>query len=369
MNNRRKAFLQIPQGTEGLYLEEAFRHRELIRHLENLFSGWGYLPVQTPVFDFFDTYRPLLDSGTVDKIYRLIDREGDLLMLRSDVTLFLAKQMGLALRPEDIPVRVFYSDVILRHQHSEDISRNEFFQVGAELIGKSGERADLEIIMLLIRSLELMELAGVTLHIGSRELFQAGFDRYSEQDRRAAITAITARDFSSLERLMTAQGEPPDRVRIVSSLYSFIGTPESFTGFLAECVKTGLLTQPEHRQLEYLESIVRGLVSVNAAGNLRIDLSEVGTQPYYSGIVFQAYMPETDAAIASGGRYDGLLGFFGFEAPSVGFSILLRKLEGRLGRPERFMPPVSRTVVENGSFAEVYRKAEELRAQGKAVVL
>lgn len=369
MNNRRKAFLQIPQGTEGLYLEEAFRHRELTRHLEKLFSVWGYLPVQTPVFDFFDIYRPLLDSGTVDKIYRLIDREGDLLMLRSDVTLFLAKQMGLALRQEDIPVRVFYSDVILRHQHSEDISRNEFFQVGAELIGKSGERADLEIIMLLIRSLELMELEGVSLHIGSRELFQASFGRYPEQDRHAALAAVTARDFDSLERLMTAQGEPQQRVRSVPALYSFIGTPESFPGFLAESGKAGLLTSAELRQLEYLGTIVHGLMSVNAAGSLRIDLSEVGTQPYYSGIVFQAYMPEMDSAIAAGGRYDGLLGFFGFEAPSVGFSILLRKLEDRLGRPERFMPPVSRTVVENGSFAEAYRKAEELRSQGKAAVL
>ncbi|MDC7242086.1 MAG: ATP phosphoribosyltransferase regulatory subunit, partial [Spirochaetales bacterium] len=89
--------LRIPQGTESLYLEETFRHRKILRHMEDMCEEWGYLPVQTPVFDFYDNYRNLLDSRLEEQSYKLIDREGDLLMLRRDITLFLARQMGMIL--------------------------------------------------------------------------------------------------------------------------------------------------------------------------------------------------------------------------------------------------------------------------------
>ena len=90
MTGKIKNLFQIPQGTESLSLKEASTHRRITDALEALFLSWGYFPVQTPVFDFFDIYRPLLKSASLEKVYRLIDREGDLLMLRSDVTLFLA---------------------------------------------------------------------------------------------------------------------------------------------------------------------------------------------------------------------------------------------------------------------------------------
>ncbi len=114
MTARKRSIYQNPQGAEGIYLEEAYKHRMIVSQIDRLFLSWGYLPVQTPVVDFYDLYQPLLE-GKTDTLYRLIDREGDLLLLRNDITLFLAKQMGLALSKEDLPVRVSYSDIILRH--------------------------------------------------------------------------------------------------------------------------------------------------------------------------------------------------------------------------------------------------------------
>jgi ATP phosphoribosyltransferase regulatory subunit len=146
-DNRQR--LRTPQGTESFFLEEAYRHRQLLRMTEDHFASWGYLPVLTPVFDYFETYRPLLNRSQEERSYRFPDREGELLMLRSDITLFLAKQMGLSLKDAPLPRRVYYADSILRHQEEEDISSDEFFQSGAELIGLSGRDGDLEILMLL----------------------------------------------------------------------------------------------------------------------------------------------------------------------------------------------------------------------------
>jgi ATP phosphoribosyltransferase regulatory subunit len=367
----KKKLLHIPQGTEGFYLEEAFVHRRLRETLLDLFHSWGYLPVQTPVFDFFDTYRALLDAEATEKIYRLIDREGDLLMLRSDNTLFMAKQMGLALTREDLPVRVCYADSILRHQDREDISHNEFFQVGAELIGKDGLDGDLEVLMLMMSTLRHLQLPGAVLHLGSHGFYAACFSagRLSAADQQRVYAAIYNRAFADAEEILAAAGFGGEEIRLLGRLFGFIGTIAEFSALEKEAASTGLLSPACRKALAYLAKVGRQLKRLEAASGVRIDLSEIGGQPYYTGLVFQVYMPGMDTAVASGGRYNRLLGFFGFDAPSCGFSLLLRKVQEKIGRPERFKPEHSRINVRDKDFAAAYRAAEELRAAGRSVTL
>jgi ATP phosphoribosyltransferase regulatory subunit len=89
--------LQLPRGAESLHLEDAYVHHQMVRRIFSLCTSWGYLPLETPVLDFFDIYQALLDDDNVHQVYRLVDRDGDLLMLRSDITLFMAKQVAVAL--------------------------------------------------------------------------------------------------------------------------------------------------------------------------------------------------------------------------------------------------------------------------------
>jgi ATP phosphoribosyltransferase regulatory subunit len=358
-----KRYLQVPQGTEGVHLEEAYRHRQVTSRLFRLFSLWGYWPVETPVFDFYDIYRPLLGEERKD-VYRLIDREGDLLMLRSDITLFLAKQMGLWLREEDLPTRVCYSDTILRHQHAEDISKNEFFQSGAELIGKAGEEADLEILLLLRRTFEELGLRPA-LHLGSHHLLTTALQECPGEELKEAVEAIRSRDRETLERILYRRFSR-QRAGELSSLFSFIGGREEFAALLEE--SGGRLRREETKELRYLHRLAARLTEAGYGEEVRIDLSEAGAQPYYTGIVFQCYLEGLDSAVASGGRYDKLLSAFGRETPSVGFSFLQRKVEHLLDGEHFPAPPPARQVREK-DFIDAFRKAEELRARGEAAIL
>jgi ATP phosphoribosyltransferase regulatory subunit len=108
--------------------------------------------------------------------------------------------------------------------------------------------------------------------------------------------------------------------------------------------------------------------STSREGIVEIDLSEVGVQAYYTGVVFQAYCEGIGSSIASGGRYDTLLDSFGVKVPSIGFSFQLRKVETIVGRPERFAVPAVETV-EGVSFVDKVRKAETLRKNGKIAVV
>jgi ATP phosphoribosyltransferase regulatory subunit len=360
----KRRLLQIPPGTEGFYLEEAFRHRRILSDLDRLLTAWGYLPAETPVFDFYDIYRPLLDESADERVYRLMDREGDLLLLRSDVTLFLAKQMGMALTEEDLPVRVWYADSILRHQQREDISKNEFYQLGAELIGIGGIAGDTEILLIANEILSFLELDAV-LHLGSAGLVHEAASGLPLEEAREFFTAVALRDHEAVAGLL--RRSETGNLPVPPELFDFIGTPAEFAGFITRLDTR--LPKALRGYLDHLGEVAAQLESAGAADRLRIDLSETGSQAYHTGIVFQAYLEGVDSAFLSGGRYDKLLDTFGFDSPSVGFSLLLRKIEPLVGGPERFGLPGRTETADGETLAEKYRDAAAKRAAGRIVTL
>ncbi|MFO7781274.1 MAG: ATP phosphoribosyltransferase regulatory subunit [Spirochaetia bacterium] len=367
MTAQYKRALQVPQGTEAFYLEEAYRHRRLSAAIEERFLLWGYLPVQTPSFDFYDVYTPLLREEDARSIYRLIDREGDLLMLRSDITLFLAKQMGLILRPGDLPSRVFYADSILRHQAAEDISKNEFFQIGAELIGKPGMEADAEIVLMLLDVLERVGVSGFFVHLGCRSLFDAGFAGADDDARRQARRGVRLRDWHAVRTALEALGRDGAEIDALLELYAFIGDLDELDELRGRISRD--LNEAERGAIEETRALYLLLDSLDAASRLRLDFSEIGNQPYHTGVAFQVYMDGLDSAVAAGGRYDGLLSVFGLDAPSVGFSVMLRKIQDHLEiEDELFSPPEAETA-PGVDFAARVRAARSMREDGRTTIL
>jgi ATP phosphoribosyltransferase regulatory subunit len=367
MTEIKNGHLQIPQGTEGIYLEEAYRHRKITKHMENIFTEWGYLPVETPVFDFFDTYSHLIDKTRAEQTYRLIDREGELLMLRSDITLFLAKQMSLALDEQDLPVRVFYADTILRYESHEDISSNEFFQSGCELIGKPGKDGDMEIILLLLNLFREIGLPDVKVHLGSRSLLDSLCTDFTDEQVRQLKTGIDTRSRDAIKQLFLEKGHAPAYSDFAVNLLMFIGTAGQFRNFVEE--NKGQITPDTGKEIQYLLKIAEQAGDLEGQENFRIDISEIGGQDYYTGIVFSAYVENLSKAAASGGRYDSLFDQFGYNASSVGFSILQRKVEPLIKGSSLYAPPEASQRKEKEDFSSAYKRGKELRKKGQSFVL
>ena len=360
-NDRRR--LKTPQGTESFFHEEAYRHRQLLRMTEDHFTSWGYLPVLTPVFDYFETYRSLLNRGQEERSYRFPDRDGELLMLRSDITLFLAKQMGLSHHPGTLPRRLWYADSIIRHQEEEDISSNEFFQSGAELLGLSGRDGDLEVLMLLHDLLESMRLPTWRLHIGSRAVLDAVLD--GRADATAAGDLLEIRDRDGLRRLFADSGVADAERR--ADLLLFLGTAAEFAQASPEL---GMgLGKAVDAALAELNGLAADLSGTAPMGKVRIDLSEHGGQPYYTGFTVRAFVEGANAAVASGGRYDDLLGAFGPPVPAAGFSLMMRKIEPLSGYAAEAAESDPVFVASGDDFASRYADAVKRRGSGQRVAL
>lgn len=360
----KEKLLKTPQGAESIFLDEAYKHERINEVINQLYTGWGYLPIKTPVFDYYETYENLLSKESKKNCFRLMDRDGELLLLRNDITLFMAKQLGRVIKSDEGSLRVHYADSILRHQSEIDISSNEFFQTGAELVGCPSIHGDLEIITLLHTIIEELKLNTTRIHIGSRTILDGVIKKYSDLESETLIELINSRD---RERLITYFGSVSDAsiAEELTNLFMFIGTFTEFKTYIEGNNKI-ISALGINDAISYLVEIGSSLEEVGIINSIRFDLSEVANRAYYTGIVFKAYTDGVDSAIASGGRYDNLIKSFGKDIPSVGFSILLRKIEKKVD-DERFNPPV---IIElEGDFSSTYKEAAALRKSGKTVII
>jgi ATP phosphoribosyltransferase regulatory subunit len=352
--------LSLPTGTETLQLQEAARHRRITRSLEDLFSLWGYDPVETALVDYFEVYRRLVSEEDVGQMYRAVDRQGEILALRSDTTLFLAKQLGLHLREDELPVRVYYNDQIIRAQDRNDISNNEYQQAGIELVGVEGPDGDAEVLLLAMEALDTLGLQEAFVHLGSHAVVE-------ECARTAGVATATLEEMVRRRAFAEIADTSSLAPRLID-LLGFIGPAETFADRV-----TALEDEPLPQQLSAALSrltatatLLSDLAGETGSERIRIDLSELGASHYYTGIAFSAYAATSNAAILRGGRYDALLKAFGFDAPSVGFSLFTRKL------PEEVMAATDSegvTIATGGDFAARVRNARRMRSDGTRVRL
>ncbi|MEM5948592.1 ATP phosphoribosyltransferase regulatory subunit [Spirochaetia bacterium 38H-sp] len=333
---------RTPRGTEELFQHEAILHKYAVRKLEDLYIKNRYFPVQTPVFDFFDIYAPLMDQSMISKTYRMVDREGEVLMLRSDITLFIAKQLGTSLTKKDLPVRISYADTILRHEGQEDISRDEFFQAGIELIGIKERNADIEILNLLYDSIKIFKTPFFAIHLGSKKVFDLIFSQIDMSTKKQIKTAILLRNKRALRELLSIGGYTEEEIANIENLVMFVGDSDLFESLLTSL-------KLDKSIMEECKSLLKTVKQSNIPKeNIKIDMSEIGINDYYSGIAFRVYMDGADSEVASGGRYDNLLRYFGLDCPAIGFSIMLRKIESLMQEKEKLLPEgINKTLKES----------------------
>lgn len=336
---------KLPAGTMGLAFEDALKRLEIKNRLAELFQRWGYLPVATPIVDFYEVYR---DWVNPQQVYRFTDREGDLLVLRSDATLFLARLLGLQLSEISHPLRLWYAEETIRHIAANHPVGNTGFQAGAEFLGLPQGEADWEIILLAAEALESLGLNNFRVHLGSRGLARA---------------------------LIEAEGHPLDR-DLLRDIHRLSGPAwEQLSERLRNRLQ--IMGKPEHvaEQLQGFESSsdasflfqsYENLSKAGLAGRLVIDLNEVGRLAYYTGLVFKIYVPGYHEAVVSGGRYDGLLKQFGIDAPSVGFSLQQGLIEVLHSVQD---DPVLPSQAQGANWTERVLDARRRRASGEAVIL
>ncbi len=314
----KKKLVHTPPGVRDLYYLEYARKEAVENHILDILKRYGYRGIQTPTFEFFDIFSKEKGSVSERNMYKLIDREGNTLVLRPDITPSIARAVAKYFPEEDMPIRLCYKGNTFTSQYSYRGRLAETTQMGAELLGDATSDADAEMLAMLIDSLRSAGLENFQVEIGHVGFYkgllqEAGLD---EEDETKLRMLIEEKNYFGIEDMLS-NFSISDYVK-----KGFIELPKLF-GSLEQIRQAKQITGNAlcQQAVKYLEKLYGILKQYGLEQYVSFDLSILGNYRYYTGIVFQAYTYDTGEPIATGGRYDKLIEQYGKKSDSVGFGI------------------------------------------------
>src|SRR3954466_10903063 len=160
----------IPPGTRDVLPDEMRELRALMDGLRSSLQEGGYGEVRTPTVEYEEVLRQG-DERSAGAGWRLFDAQGNLLVLRSDMTIPIARLVGTRFAEHDSPLRLCYSGQAYRSVTRGSGQLTEFLQVGAELIGVPGVEGDAEIVGAVLAALSAWGLRRHSVGIGDGALY------------------------------------------------------------------------------------------------------------------------------------------------------------------------------------------------------
>jgi ATP phosphoribosyltransferase regulatory subunit len=309
---------QLPRGARIYLPDEAARKRHAEAALFDVFRRWGYRELVTPTFEYADVLATGTDVAVQENMFKLIDREtGRLLALRADITPQIARVVATRLREEPKPLRLAYVTNVFRYEEPRVSHYREFYQAGVELIGLDKPEAEVEIVAMTIEGLRALGLEGFQLDLGHPDFFRGLLedvktDAAHQQELREALAR---KDVGTLERVVGEIAPPAHVGDALCALPALFGHAS-----VLEQAAVHARNERSARALANLSEVYRLLTIYGLADAVLLDLGGVRGFDYYSGTYFEAYVAGFGASVAAGGRYDHMLGRFGYDCPAVGFA-------------------------------------------------
>ena len=142
-----------PEGTKDFLFAECSAMDDVCGKVEKVFRTRGFKKVITPAIEFYDVFALPCSGIMQEAMFKTVDNKGRLLVVRPDSTLPIARMVSSRLKNSLLPVRLYYKQAVYRNNPTLTGRSNENMQMGVELLGVKGIRADLEILTTAVDSL------------------------------------------------------------------------------------------------------------------------------------------------------------------------------------------------------------------------
>lgn len=301
-----------PEGTMDYLFKECKIRRNAENRVRNLFEDYGYDEVMTTSLEFYDVFSEGVGRVSQNELYTLTDGSGRLITMRPDSTKPIARLFASRLKDFVLPIKLYYSQPVFKRNLSFNRKSDEILQMGIELIGGTGFKSDLEILILGIKSMK--ELFGNDFfveigHMGIIGSILNSFGPFKEN----AKSAISKKNFPEIDLIASKLGEKGKILKEISRLF---GGKE-----ILSQAKSILKDNESFSAVLELEKLYQGLMNEGLQDNILFDLSIVNDYQYYTGLVFRCFVDGVGTEVMSGGRYDSLYGDYGLNIPAIGFAI------------------------------------------------
>ncbi len=348
------------------FIIEPVRQRFLEQRLRSVFESFGFREISTPTIELGGRLDDIFYSNTVfpgsGLIYQCAEYPGNYTFLRPDLTVSIARIVATHFRNLEKPIRLYYiSNSFLCDKLQGE---KETYHGGAEIIGTNSQEADIELLIMSVEALQKIGLTEFQMDIGHVTFWDIIFKeaRFSDEKTARLKKLLRNKRFNSFIKEGDSKDLPKGLREIINNVPFLRGKFEFLNSLAEQCEPLAVL-------LGRITDTCRVLDSYGLGDYFTVDFSITGELPYYSGYTFEFYTKDINLLLGSGGRYDKLLGQFGYNCPATGFSINIGNTIKALEKCQSLaMPGGGKTdffITRDGSsVTTLFRIARELRRKG-----
>jgi histidyl-tRNA synthetase len=360
-----------PSGTRDFLAPELRVREAAFTTIRRVFERYGFEPLQTPAFERLEVLTGKYGDEGDKLIFKILRRgeheasgEADL-ALRYDLTVPLARVVAAYGNRLPTPYKRYAIAPVWRADRPGRGRFREFYQCDLDVVGSASPLADAETVCAVGDALAELGVPGYRFLVNSRKALHGLLEVYSVPAELGGPVLIS---LDKLDKLS------PDEV-----IAELVGRslPPGAAKALVDDLTADDAADRMRRELAASQAGRDGLAEVDrllelAGGQLGDDHitftpSLVRGLDYYTGVIFEVVAPGTPGSIASGGRYDGLVGRMGGpDVPASGGSLGVERILPLLATADHDAAglDVAVTVMGEEQAAGAFRMAGALRAAG-----
>ena len=358
------------RGTFDYMPKDMMIRNKITDTLRKNFEKYGYLPIETPILNYYDLLSYKYDDGAeiLNEIYKLTDQGDRNLGLRYDLTVPFCKVVGLN-KDLQMPFRRYEIGRVFRNGPVKLGRTREFYQCDVDVVGIDNRYIEAEQMVMAVNTYRDLGIdifikynnrklmSGLILEAGIEEdkvpLVIGVIDKKEKvspedlvlmledlaitKDKIDKLLNLFDKEFSDYEKMTDANALIIEGVNEIKELNNYL----SELGILDDC--------------KFVSTLARGL-------------------SIYTGLVFEFYdkKQRLSCAIGAGGRYNKIITNFmdnGQEYPAVGLSFGLEPIYVILKEEMKDEPISDVYMVPLDTNVDVLRLATSIRSVGFRVLI
>jgi histidyl-tRNA synthetase len=363
------------RGMRDLLPEEAQMLRSIEEKARIVAGLYGYKEIVTPVVESYDLLSAKAGEEVKSRMFLFKDLGGRDVALRPEFTASVARLVASTLRNEPKPLRLFCVGSVYRYDEPQRGRYREFWQSNYELMGSDRPEADAEILMLtnsLMRQTGLKKYVFKVGHIGVLKGLLC-HENVDEKVQNVVMQLMDKKQHDDAVTLLEKSGASRKCTSIIRKLVELKGA-----NILEVVDKIKTFVDGYEQSVEAVRNLGEVLELVSKSGceiDVTVDAGFARGLEYYTGMIFEVYVPDLDIALGGGGRYNRLIELFGGEStPAVGVAHGMDRIMLGLqlqGGSEKSGEQKTVVVVptKDELMSEASKLAQLLREAGMAVEL
>lgn len=355
-----------PRGTRDFLFVDMQERKYVENTIRQVVENYGFKEIKTPIFEDLELFTTRSGEGIKEELYHFQDKGGRDLSLRPEMTASVARLYNNNLQREAKPLKMYYFGSCFRYERPQAGRYRQFWQFGIEVIGGTPIYNEAEIIAMANEVLDKLNIQNYEVAIGHLGIIKGVLNHLNipVEMQTQIIASIDKEDYELLNQLLTNLDITDEYKDMITNIININGTRSDL-----ESIKEQLKNIPEsYEAVKNLDEILKTIEDFGF-DDYKVKLSIARGLDYYTGLVFEIYVPDLGAEkqITGGGTYN-LMGLFDSEeVESTGFAFGFDRImeayhKQNIQIPQDEIPRVLVIPIKKEYKTNAIKTAQQIRA-------